>query len=206
MRRLDVETQFVDQSRQPRGLTLRQVEDQPRQRRGVDDRVLERAFQAPPHKPAVEGVVAVLDQHSAVRKAQEGASRILELRSPDQHRAVDVMALAGVGVDGRPAVDEGVEERKRAGKTEPLGAHLKHQERRVARRLHVQGDEFGVLEPGLASHLARVDGDLLPGNRLGRPAWLQEERLGAQPVIASARRAQPISSRVTARVKRRATT
>lgn len=106
----DVEGQLLDQAGQPGRLTLGQVEDEARQRGGVDDGMLERALETATHQPAVEGVMAVLDQDSAMGEPQEGAARIAELRRSDEHGAVDVVALAGVGVDRGSAVDERVEE------------------------------------------------------------------------------------------------
>src|SRR6185437_17002972 len=85
--RLDVEAQLLDQEGQPWGLTLGQLEDQPGERRGVDDRVLERALQSTADQPGVEGVVAVLDEHRALRETEEGTASVAELRRPDEHRA-----------------------------------------------------------------------------------------------------------------------
>jgi hypothetical protein len=119
-----VEAQLLNQASQPGRLAFRQLEDQPGQRGRVDDGMLQRAFQAAPHQPAVEGVVAVLDEHRTLREPKECASRIAELWSADQHRAVDVVALFRVRVDRRPTVDEGVEEGQRTGQLESLGAQL----------------------------------------------------------------------------------
>jgi hypothetical protein len=204
VRRRDVEAQLLDQPCQARGLPLGQVEHHPGERGGVDDRVLERALEAAPHEPRVKGVVAVLDQHGALRKPQERASRVLELRGADEHRAVDVMALARVRVDRRAAVDERVEERERALQREALGADLQDEEWRVAGGLDVERDELRVLEPGAAPHLGRVDGDLLPRHPLGRASRLQIDGT-AHLASASARRAQAISSAVTARSSSTAT-
>jgi hypothetical protein len=104
-------------------------------------------------QPGIERVVAVLNEHGALSEAQERPPRIPELRRADEHGAVDVMALARIGVDGRAAVDQRVEEGKRAVKTESLGAKLQDQEWRVARRLDVDGDELGGLQPGLRGQL-----------------------------------------------------
>jgi len=49
MRGRDVDRQLLDQPREPRRLAFRQVEDEPSQRRRVDDRVLERALQPTAH-------------------------------------------------------------------------------------------------------------------------------------------------------------
>jgi hypothetical protein len=162
--------------------------------------VLERALQAPSDEPRVESVVAVLDEHRALREAKKASPRVLELRGADQHRTVDVMPLARVGVDRSPAVDQGVEERQGAGKPETLGADLEHKERSVARRFHVEGDELSIGKRGLERDLRRVDRDLLPRNELSRSAWLQIKRLGRhQRASARARRTHAISSWLRAR-------
>jgi hypothetical protein len=132
-----VEAKLGDQARQPGRLSFRQLEDKSRERGRVDDRVFERALQPAPDEPSVEGVVAVLDQHRTVGKTQESAARVFELRRADEHRAVDVVSLAGVRVDRRPAVDEGVEEGQGAVECEALGAELQDEEGRIAGRLHV---------------------------------------------------------------------
>jgi hypothetical protein len=66
MRGRDVERELLDKPRQPRGLALRKVQHESRERGRVDDRVLERALQASADEPRVERVVAVLHQHGAV--------------------------------------------------------------------------------------------------------------------------------------------
>ena len=162
MRRRHVQAQLLDQARQTGCLALGQIEDEPRERGRVDDRVLERTLQAAPDEPCVESVMAVLDQDRAVREAEEASPRVLELRGADEHRTVDVMPLARVGVDRRPAVDQGVEEGKSACKREALRADLEHEERSVAGRLHVEGDELSVRKRGPARDLRRVDCYLLP--------------------------------------------
>ncbi len=201
----DVEGQLLDQPRQPWRLTFREVQHQPRQCGGVDDGVLERALEAAAHQPGIEGVVAVLNEDSAMGEPKESAASIFELRRTDEHRAVDVMAPARVWVDGGAAVDERVEKRKRPIEPETLGAHLEDQERRIARRLDVERDELRILEPGLRLHLGRVDCDFLPCHELARSARFEEERLGAHRVIAIARLAQLISSLVSARSSSTAT-
>ena len=175
MRGGDVERQHLDQPRQPRRLTLGQVEDEARQRGGVDDRVLERALEPAADQPGVEGVVAVLDQDGAMGEPQEGAPRVFELGRPDEHGAVDVVSPAGVRVDGSPAVDERVEERERPIEPEALGPHLEDEERRVAGRFDVERYELGVIEQGFGFDLWRIDRDLLPGHELARAARLEEE-------------------------------
>ncbi|MGA8923197.1 MAG: hypothetical protein WB682_08625 [Candidatus Dormiibacterota bacterium] len=67
--------------------------------------MLERALEAAAHQPRVEGVVAVLDQYRTMRESQERSARVFELRRPDEHRAVDVMAPSRVRVDRGAAVD-----------------------------------------------------------------------------------------------------
>ena len=195
----DVEAQLVDEPGQARRLALRQVEHQTGESRGVDDRVLERALQAASHKPRVERVVAVLHQHRPLRETQETSPGVLELRRADEHRAIDVVAPTRVRVDGRPAVDKGVEEGKRAVEPEALGSDLEDKEWRVARGLDVERDELSVVERGLRADLGRVDGYLLPDDGRRRAPRLEEKGLGLhQRANASARRAHAISSPLTA--------
>jgi hypothetical protein len=164
--------------------------------------VLERALQPTADQPRVERVVAVLDQHRAVRETQERATSVLELGRSDEHRPIDVVALPGIRVDGSAAVDECVEEGKRAFEGESLCAHLEDQEGRVARRLHVECYELSVLESGAPAHLRRVDRDLFPRHQLRGAAWFQEHWFGAHRASARARRAHAISSPVNARSRR----
>jgi hypothetical protein len=199
MRRRDVDAQVGDQPGEARHLALRQVHDQARERGRVDDRVLERALQAAADEPCVECVVAVLHEHGAVGEAEESAARILEHGRADEHRAVDVVAPFRVGVDGRAAVDQGVEEREGALQREALGAQLEHKKRRVAGRLDVEGDELRVIERRQRTHLGRIDRDLLPGHERRGSARLQEKGPVGHLAITSARRAHAISSFVTAR-------
>jgi hypothetical protein len=205
VRRRAVEAQLLDEPGQAGRLAFRQVEDESRQSGGVDDRVLERALQPAADEPGVERIVAVLDEHGALRETQEAAPGVFEFRRPDQHRAIDAVPLAGVGVDGRPAVDQRVEEGERARQREPLGADLEDEERRVARRLDVEGYELGVVERGLRTNLGSVDRDLLPCDHCGRPARLEVQGTGAHRAMARARRAQAISSLFSARSSSTAT-
>ncbi len=117
--------------------------------------------------------MAVLDEHGSLREAQECPARVLELGRPDQHRALNVVTPARVGVDGGAAVDQRVEKGQRAVELEPLGADLEDQERGVAGGLDVQGNVLGFLERGLRFQLRGVDRDLLPRHRLDRAARLQ---------------------------------
>jgi hypothetical protein len=194
-----VKGQLLDESRQAGRLSLRQVEHEPRQGRGVDDRVLERAFEASADEPRVERIMAVLDENSSLSEPQEGPARISELRCPNEHRAVDVMAAVRVRVDRRLAVHQRVEEGERAVQPETFGADLQHQERSVTGGFDVEGDELRLPEPCPGFELWGVDGDLLPGHRLHRPTRLEVDELGAHRVNARARRAQPISSLVNPR-------
>jgi hypothetical protein len=109
VRRRDVEAKLFDQPRKARRLAFRQVEHQPGEGGGVDDRMLEGAFQPSSHQPRVERVMAVLNQDRSLREPQEPTARVFELRCADEHRTIDVVALARVGVDGRPAVHQRVE-------------------------------------------------------------------------------------------------
>jgi hypothetical protein len=129
VRRRHVELEHLDEPGQPRRLSLGELEHEPRQRRGVDDRVLERAFQTATHEPRVEGVVAVLDEDGAVGETQKSAARIAKLRRADKHRPIDVMAPMRIWVDRRLAVDERVEEGERPVEPEALGPELKDEER-----------------------------------------------------------------------------
>jgi hypothetical protein len=149
----------------------------------------------------------VLDEHRALRKTQEGAPRVFELRRPDQHRAIDVMSLACVWVDGGAAVDQRVEEGERSLQREALGADLEDEEGCVARGLDVQGDELRLVEVRVRTDLWRVDGDLLPRHQLGCAAGLEEQPLRGCGHLASARarRAQAISSPLRARSSSTAT-
>ncbi len=175
MRRGDVEPQLLHEPRQTRRLAFGQVEHQARERRRVDDRMLERAFQTSTDQPRVKCVVAVLDKHRALREAEERAARVLEFRRTDEHRAVDVMALARVRVDRGAAIDQRVEERQRPLEGESLGADLEDEERRIACGFDVERDELRILELRPVAYLRGVDRDLLPGNELGRPSRLEEE-------------------------------
>jgi hypothetical protein len=204
MRGRHVQAQLRDQTRESWRLAFGQVEHQPREGGGVDDRVLERALEPTADQPGVESVVAVLDQHRAVRETQESATRVLEFRCSDEHRPIDVVALARVRIDGSAAVDERVEEGKRAFEGEALSADLENQEGRVARRLHVERHELRVLERGAPAHLRRVDRDLFPRHQLRGAAWFQEKRFWTHRASARARRAHAISSPVSARNKRTA--
>ncbi|MDQ6879025.1 MAG: hypothetical protein M3082_15330 [Candidatus Dormibacteraeota bacterium] len=193
-----VEAQLLNQPRKPRGLPLGEIEHQPGQGRGVDDRMLERALEPPTDEPRVESVVAVLDENGTLCEAQECSACVPELRRADQHRAVDVVSLLGVRVDGRAAVDESVEEGQRTRQLESLGAQLEHQERSIARGLNVDGDELGIVQRRLRTQLRRVDGDLLPLHRLRGSTRLEVNRLH-EGLLSSAARRNWISSRVIVR-------
>ena len=196
MGRRHVEAKLLHQPSQPGGLTLGEVEHQPGQGRGVDDRMLERAFKPATNEPAVESVVAVLDEHRALGETQERPAGVPEFGRTDQHRTIDVVSLLGVRIDGRAAVDERVEEGERAGQLEPLGAQLQDEEWCIAGRLDVDGDELGVVKARLRAQVRRVDGDLLPRDRLRGAARLQEDRLHDGRLRAARR--NWISSRVIA--------
>jgi hypothetical protein len=112
--RRDVEAKLLYQSGQARRLPLGQLQHESCERRGVDDRVLQRTFEPAPDQPAVKGIVAVLDQHSSLGETKECPARVTEFGGSDQHRPIDVVPLFGVGIDRRSAIDQRVEERKRA--------------------------------------------------------------------------------------------
>ena len=88
-----------------------------------------------------------------------------------------MVTLARVGVDWRAAIHQRVEESERAIEAESLGTELKDQERRVACRLDVDGNELSVLQSGLWRQLRRIDGDLFPRHRLRRAARLEKDLL-----------------------------
>jgi hypothetical protein len=159
--------------------------------------MFQRALQPATDQPAVEGVVAVLDEYGTLREAQKRPARVSELRRPDQHRPVDVMPLLGIRVDRRPAIDERVEEGERPRKLESLGSQLQDEERGIACRLDVDGDELGLVQRRLGAQLGRIDGDLLPRHRLRRTAGLQEDGFHDWR-LRSAVRMNWISSRVIA--------
>jgi hypothetical protein len=208
VRRRDVEAKLRDQLGQAGHLALGEFHHEAGQRGGIDDRVLQRAFQAAAHEPRVEGVMTVLHEHRALREPEERTPRVPEDGRSDEHRAIDVVPLFSVRVDRRAAVDQRVEEREWLLEREALGPELEHKEGRVACRLHVEGDELGLVEKSERSDLGRIDGDLLPRHELGSPAGLEVERirplLRAHRAIENARRANAISSEVTARSRRQA--
>jgi hypothetical protein len=168
-----VEPELFNQPSQPWRLPLRQVEDHPGESGRVDDRVLERGLEASPDEPGVEGIVAVLDQHSPLGKTQKGPPRVPELRGADEHGAVDVVAPARVRIDGRAAVDQRVEERQGTCEREPLGADLEHQERGVAGGLDIKGDELRILKLSLRTELGSIDRDRLPRHQVDRASRLE---------------------------------
>ena len=204
MRGRDVEGQVCHEPRQSGRLAFGELQNEPRQGGGVDDRMLEWALQAATDEPGVERVVAVLNQDRALSKAKEGSARVAKLRCADEHGTVDVMAPVGIWVDGRLAVHQRVEERKRPIEPEALRADLQHEEGRVSGRLHVEGDELRLAKPCLGADFGSVDRDLFPGDRFHGPARLEKNRSGAHRASARARRAQSISSRVTPRMSRTA--
>jgi len=135
--------------------------------------MLERDLETTPHQPGVEGVVAVLDQHRAARKAKERPAHISELRRADQHRSIDLVAPPRIWVDGSSAVDQCVEERQRAVEPESLGPDLEHEEGRVAGGLDVQRHELRLFEECVGPELWRIDRDLGPRHRLDGAARLE---------------------------------
>ena len=176
MRGRDIERKLLDQPGKAWGLALWKLQHEARQRRRVDDRVLERAFKASADQPRVERVVAVLDEHRAVGETQEGPPGIAKLRCADQHRAVDVVPPVRVRVDRRLAVHQRVEEGERAVELEALRADLQDQEWRVACALDVQGDELRVVQAGLRAEPGRVDGDLFPQHGLDHSPRFEVDR------------------------------
>jgi hypothetical protein len=109
-----VKAKLLNQSSQPWRLTFRKVEHEPCERRGVDDRMLERALEATTDQPGVERIVAVLDENGALCESQERPPRISELGGADEHRAIDVVTLFRVRVDRRATIHQRVEKSKRA--------------------------------------------------------------------------------------------
>jgi hypothetical protein len=159
--RAGLDLQLLDHARQSRRLTGRQVEDQPRQGRGVDNRVLERRREAAAHQVGVEGVVAVLDEDGAAGEAEEGSPSLPEAGSADQHRAVDLVPGLRVAIDRRARFDQRVEQRQRLVEPEALRANLDHQERGVAGGLDVEGDVLSLFQPGLGRDRGELPGQLL---------------------------------------------
>ena len=174
MRRQHLDLERLHQPGEPRRLAGRQLEHEPRQRGGVDDRVLERTVQPAADQPGVEGVVAVLNQDRTPGEMQERTAGVREVGGVDQHLAVDQVAAASVGVDRRPRVDEGVEERQRPVQAEPLGADLEHQKGPVAGGLDVHSYVLGLAERSVRAHAQRHFGRLLPLDRLS-PARLEPQ-------------------------------
>jgi hypothetical protein len=140
----------------------------------------QRGPQPATQQPGVEGVVAVLYQHRPPGEAEKGAAGVAELGRPDQHRSVDQVAAPGIGIDRRPAVDEGIEQREGAGEAEPLSTDLEHQEGPVAGGLNVHGDEFGLIEGcgGTGFGSGGCGLRVLPGDRLDRATRLEQNRKG----------------------------
>jgi hypothetical protein len=128
MRGRDIEGQHLDELRETGGLAFGQLEHKSREGGGVDDRMLERALQATADEPGVECIMAVFDEHRALRETQEPPARIAKLRCSDEHRPIDVMAPVGIWVDWSLAVDERVEEGERAFEPEALSADLQDEE------------------------------------------------------------------------------
>jgi hypothetical protein len=192
-----VEGELLDEPGQARGLAFGQLQHQPGQCSGVDDRMLQRAFEPPPHQPGVKRVVTVLHQNCALGEPKKSPASVAELRSSDQHRTIYVVPLFGVGIDRGPGVDEGVEEGERARERESLSAELQHEERSVPCRLDVDGDELGIVKQRLRAKLGRIDGDLFPGDRLSCPAGLEIDGFH-DGRLSSADRMNCISSRVIA--------
>jgi hypothetical protein len=205
VRRGHVKAKLLHQPREARRLTFGKVEHEPRQRRGVDDRMLERALEASTDEPGVERIVAVLDENGALGESQKCPSRIPEFGGADEHRAVDVVTLARVRVDGRATIHQRVEEGEWAVEAESLGPQLQDKERRIACRLDVDGDELGILQPCPRRQLGRIDSDLFPRYRLRSAAGFEKDRLRIHWGGANARRARRISSRVTALINKAAT-
>jgi len=202
--RRHIETKFLDKAGEAGRLTLRQVENQSSQRRGVDDRMLERAFEPTADEPRVECVVAVLDKNRGLGEAKECPARVLELGRADEHRAIDVVSLPRIRIDRRAAVDQRVEEGKRALQGEPLRADLEDEEWRIAGGLDIQRDELSIVQLRPMRDFGCVDRDLFPRDQRGRSSRFQKQltRLRAHLASASARRAQAISSTLTARSRR----
>lgn len=155
--RLQVQLQLGHQADERRRLPGGQLEQCPAERRRVDDRVLERPPQAARDEPAVEGVVAVLDQHAALRELEEAEPGLAELGSAGKHAALDLVALSRVGIDGCARVDQGVEESQRAVEAEALGPDLEDEEGPVAGGLDVEGGVLGLVEGRLENDGGQVD-------------------------------------------------
>jgi hypothetical protein len=173
----DVQAKLLHQLREPGRLPLRELQDEPRERGRVDDRMLERVLEAAPHQPGVEGVVAVLDQNGAARKAKECPAHVSELGRADQHRAIDLVTPPCIRVDWSAAVDQRVEERQRGVEPESLGSDLENEEGRGAGGFDVQGHELHVFERGVRPERRRIDRDIGPQHWLYGAARLEQDRL-----------------------------
>ncbi len=124
--------------------------------------MLEGTLEATTDEPGVERVMAVLDEYCTMRKPKKCAARVPEFGRTDQHRAIDVVSSSRVGIDGRPAIDESVEERQCGVEGEPLGTKLEDQEWSVAGGLDIESDELRLLQGIQRPHLGRVHRYLLP--------------------------------------------
>jgi len=152
--RVHVQLQLLHDPGQARGLPAGQIEDQAGEGRRIDDGVLQGRLEAASDQVGVERVVAVLDQNRTLGEPQKSTADLGEAGCVLQHVAVDLVPLPGVGVDGRPSVDQGVEGAQAALQVEPLGPDLDHQERRVAGGLDVERHELGELERRVDGHRA----------------------------------------------------
>jgi hypothetical protein len=170
----DVQLQLLHHPDQAGCLAGRQLEDEPGQGRGVDDQVLEGAAQPPAQEISVEGVVAVLDQDRPLGEAQEGGAGVAEVGGAHQHRAIDLVAAARVGVDGGPAVDQRVEEGQRPRKSEAFGADLQDQEGPVAGGLDVQRHILGRVQWGVRPGGFGGAGQPAEDRRVRAP-WLEQD-------------------------------
>ena len=84
-----------------------------------------------------------------------------------------MVAPARIRIDGRAAVDQRVEERQGTCQREAFGADLEHQERGVAGRLDVKGNELCVVKLSLGTELGRIDRDRLPRHQVDRTTRLE---------------------------------
>ena len=122
--------------------------------------------------------MAVLDQDRSTGEMEEGAAGVGELWSVDQHLAPDQVPPLGVGVDRRPAVDQGVEEAQRSAQPEALGADLEDQERSIPGGLDVHRDELSLRQRRFGADRGKfiLLAHGLPLDQLQRPPGLEAQR------------------------------
>ena len=115
---------------------------------------------------------------------EEGAARVTEFGRPRQHGALDQVAATRIGVDGRAAVHERVEEGESGVEAETLGPDLEDQEGPVAGGLDVHGDKLRFHERHVGTDSRRVDVREVPGHGLGATRLQLDERFWGQGFLS----------------------